>query len=105
MKKIKKKEEHYVNVQNGIEKATGGVGGKIGANKIRKSETLIRASRYVSARNERDERSQTREYDRSDLFEKKVGDQRFSIPDDITINQINDYAEKIIRGQSSPKRL
>ena len=61
--------EKYEKKWNTITALFGGDGGKDRGNKTTVISENFRKSKYVGARNEGDEQSQTREYDRSDLFE------------------------------------
>src|SRR5690606_24386380 len=63
------KEKYYAEKAAAITSLFTGEGEKIGTNRVRDVQKHIRKSKYVGARNEGDEQSQTREYDRSDLFE------------------------------------
>src|SRR5690606_13661865 len=63
------KKKFYAEKSTTITTLFTGEGGKIGTNKVRDVQENFRKSKYVGARNEGDEQSQTREYDRSDLFE------------------------------------
>ncbi len=61
--------EKYEKKWNTITALFRGEGGKDRGNKTTVISENFRKSKYVGARNEGDEQSQTREYDRSDLFE------------------------------------
>ena len=61
--------EKYEKKWNTITALFRGDGGKDRGNKTTVISENFRKSKYVGARNEGDEQSQTREYDRSDLFE------------------------------------
>src|SRR5690606_35035618 len=63
------KEQYYAEKAAAITTPFRGEGEKIGTNKVRDVQEHIRKSRYVGARNDGDAQSQTREYDRSNLFE------------------------------------
>lgn len=61
--------EKYEDKKNTIAALFRGKGGKDREGKFGTISVSNRKSKYVGARNEGDEQSQTREYDRSDLFE------------------------------------
>src|SRR5690606_23998272 len=63
------KKKHYAEKTTAITTLFRGEGERVGTNKVRDVQNHSRKSKYVGARNEGDEQSQTREYDRSDLFE------------------------------------
>src|SRR5690606_29198568 len=63
------KKEFYAEKHAAITTPFRGDGERVGANRVKDIQKHIRKSKYVGARNEGDEQSQTREYDRSDLFE------------------------------------
>src|SRR5690606_5779674 len=62
------KKEFYAEKATAITTLFRGEGEKIGTNKVKDIQEHIRKSKSVGARNAGDEQSQTREYDRSDLF-------------------------------------
>src|SRR5690606_334235 len=63
------KKKFYAEKSTTITTLFRGEGERVGTNRVRDVQKFIRKSKYVGARNEGDEQSQTREYDRSDLFE------------------------------------
>src|SRR5690606_568380 len=63
------KKKHYAEKTTAITTLFRGEGERVGTNKVRDVQNHSRKSKYVGARNEGDEQSQTREYDRSNLFE------------------------------------
>ena len=48
-----------------------GEGGMVGSNHVKNVQENFRKSQYDGGRNEGDEQSQTRQYDRSDLFKER----------------------------------
>lgn len=73
------KEEFYTEKVTSITTPFRGEGEKVGTNRVRDVQKHIRKSKYVGARNEGDEQSQTREYDRSDLFETQSSNTRYQV--------------------------
>lgn len=88
------KEQHYTEKATAITSPFTGEGEKIGTNKVRDVQEHYRKSKYVGARNEGDEQSQTREYDRSDLFEEEIG------ASDNKSSQTQDFFSDVVTGAS-----
>lgn len=65
------KKENYEQKRNAITTLFSGETRLVGENTVRDVQKNFRKSKYVGARNEGDEFSQTREYDRNNLFEKE----------------------------------
>ena len=63
----------YAKAYESITTPFRGKGEKVGANKVRSVQNLVRKSRYVGARNEGDGQTATREYDKRNLFEAQGG--------------------------------
>lgn len=73
------RKKHYAEKTTTITTLFRGEGERVGTNRVRDVQKHIRKSKYVGARNEGDEQSQTREYDRSDLFETQSQNINFQI--------------------------
>lgn len=65
------KKENYEQKRNAITTLFSGETRLVGENTVRDVQKNFRKSKYVGARNERDGFSQTREYDKYNLFEKE----------------------------------
>ncbi|MEZ4908990.1 MAG: hypothetical protein R2771_15430 [Saprospiraceae bacterium] len=117
------KKLYYDEKQDAITTLFGREGGGIGTNKTKNIQESIRKSQYVGARNEGNEQSQTREYDKRNLFEKggindvsvdiESGDVQFQKEDltydingeKLSLNEIKNLADEITKGNMDIKRL
>src|SRR5690606_27211008 len=73
------KEQYYAEKAAAITTPFRGEGEKIGTNKVRDVQDHIRKYRYVVARNDVDAQTQTREYNRCELFETQSPNTRYHL--------------------------